>query len=93
VVPATAPDQRSQAPARYFRWPGLGGCMASLAKGRGAMDGTRANGGALWERADLFFLCDALSRGMSIQDLAGFLNRSVEEVRGQADSRGGKPAD
>src|SRR3954468_15831760 len=42
--------------------------------------------GATWERADLFFLCDALARGMSIQDLAGFLNRSVDEVRQQADS-------
>jgi hypothetical protein len=53
------------------------------------MVATRANfsaGGTPWERADLFFLCDALARGMSIQDLAGFLNRSVDEVRQQADS-------
>jgi hypothetical protein len=53
------------------------------------MVATRANfsaGGTPWERADLFFLCDALLRGMSIQDLAGFLNRSVDEVRQQAAS-------
>ncbi|MEA2969563.1 MAG: hypothetical protein QOE78_2824, partial [Alphaproteobacteria bacterium] len=53
------------------------------------MDTTRANfseGGTPWERADLFFLCDALARGMSIQDLAGFLNRSMDEVRQQAAS-------
>jgi hypothetical protein len=53
------------------------------------MVATRANfsaGGTPWERADLFFLCDALARGMSTQDLAGFLNRSVDEVRQQADS-------
>src|SRR3954449_6627016 len=65
------------------------GAMASLAKGGWAMVATRANfsaGGTPWERADLFFLCDALARGMSIQDLAGFLNRSVDEVRQQADS-------
>jgi hypothetical protein len=46
-----------------------------------------AEGGTPWERADLFFLCDAIARGMPIQDLAGFLNRSEDEVRRQADSR------
>jgi hypothetical protein len=50
------------------------------------MDATRANfsAGTPWERADLFFLSDALARGMSIQELAGFLNRSEDEVRQQA---------
>jgi hypothetical protein len=32
----------------------------------------------------LFFLSDALARGMSIRDLAGFLNRTEDEVRQQA---------
>jgi hypothetical protein len=53
------------------------------------MDATRANfstGGRTWERADLFFLGDGLARGMSIQDVAGFLNRPEDEIRQQADS-------
>jgi hypothetical protein len=53
------------------------------------METTRANvsAGMPWERADLFFLRDAFERGMSIQDLAGFLNRSEDEIRQQAGSR------
>ena len=53
------------------------------------METTRANFSAemLWTRADLFFLSDALARGMSIQELAGFLNRSEDEVRQQAGLR------
>jgi len=43
-----------------------------------------ASGQAPWDKADLFFLFNALARGMSIQDLAGFLNRSEDEVRQQA---------
>jgi hypothetical protein len=46
-----------------------------------------ASGHAPWDKADLFFLFNALARGMSIQDLAGFLNRSEDEVRRQAGSR------
>ena len=47
---------------------------------------TRANfsAGMSWNRSDLFFLSDALARGMSIRDLAGFLNRTEDEVRQQA---------
>jgi hypothetical protein len=50
------------------------------------MQTTRANffAGMPWERADLFFLSDALARGMSIQELTGFLNRSEDEVKQQA---------
>jgi hypothetical protein len=80
-------------PALLYRpllWPQSGWVpWRHWRKGGWAMVATRANfsaGGTPWERADLFFLCDALSRGMSIQDLAGFLNRSVDEVKQQADS-------
>ena len=37
-----------------------------------------------WDKADLFFLADALKRGMSIEEVARFLNRSEEEVRRRA---------
>ena len=37
-----------------------------------------------WDKADLFFLADALKRGMSIGEVARFLNRSEEEVRRRA---------
>jgi hypothetical protein len=47
--------------------------------------------GMPWNGADLFFLSDALARGMSIQDVAGFLNRSEDEIRDQASSRGLRP--
>jgi hypothetical protein len=40
--------------------------------------------GMVWNRADLFFLRDGLARGMSIQELAGFLNRSEDDVRQRA---------
>jgi len=51
------------------------------------MQAIGCSAGMPWERADLLFLCDSLARGMSIEELAGFLNRSVDEVRRQADSR------
>src|SRR5690349_268007 len=47
--------------------------------------------GMPWTRADLFFLTDALARGMSIQDVAGFLNRTEDEIRDQATLRGLRP--
>jgi hypothetical protein len=37
-----------------------------------------------WDKADLFFLADALKRGMSIEEIARFLNRSEGEVRRRA---------
>jgi len=58
------------------------------------MDTTGAiyfTGDARWDKGDLLFLRDAFARGMSIQDLAGFLNRSEDEVRQQAGSRGHDP--
>jgi hypothetical protein len=45
---------------------------------------------ASWPRADLFFMKDALDRGMSCAEVAGFLGRTEEEVReqsGQASKR------
>jgi hypothetical protein len=33
------------------------------------------------DRADRFFLKDGLGRGMSIGELAGFLNRSEDEIK------------
>jgi hypothetical protein len=34
-----------------------------------------------WTDADLFFLKDALARGMSLKDVATFLGRTEDEVR------------
>jgi hypothetical protein len=38
-----------------------------------------------WPRADLFFMKDALDRGMSYAEVAGFLSRTEEEVREQSE--------
>jgi hypothetical protein len=40
-----------------------------------------ADTGKPWTRADLFFLKDSLERGMSLEEIAGFLGRTVDEVR------------
>jgi hypothetical protein len=37
-----------------------------------------------WVKADLFFLCDTLGRGMSFAEVAGFLRRTENEVRNKA---------
>ena len=37
-----------------------------------------------WNNADLFFLSDTLRRGMPVDRVAGFLNRSTAEVRVKA---------
>jgi hypothetical protein len=34
-----------------------------------------------WVRADLFFLQDALAHGMTISEIAGFLDKTESEVR------------
>jgi hypothetical protein len=39
-----------------------------------------------WLRADVFFLKDATSRGMSCEEIAGFVGHSEEEVRQKAGS-------
>jgi hypothetical protein len=41
-------------------------------------------GSSEWTSADLFFLADTLRRGMSVDRVAGFLNRSPAEVRVKA---------
>jgi hypothetical protein len=37
-----------------------------------------------WSPSDLFFLQDALNRGMTCADVAGFLSREEDEVRKKA---------
>ena len=37
-----------------------------------------------WSHADLFFLSNALRQGMSVEEVAGFLSRTLEEVRAKA---------
>jgi hypothetical protein len=37
-----------------------------------------------WVRGDVFFLEDALRRGMSVEEVSGFLGRTVDEVRAKA---------
>jgi hypothetical protein len=37
-----------------------------------------------WDKADLFFLCHAVRHGMAAEEVAGFLRRSVDEVRVKA---------
>jgi hypothetical protein len=43
---------------------------------------------APWCTQDLFFLTDALRRGMSFAEVAGFLARDVGEVRDKAEHLG-----
>ena len=40
--------------------------------------------GEPWSKADLFFLKDALQRGMRIEEVAAFLGRAAREVRAKA---------
>jgi hypothetical protein len=40
--------------------------------------------GVVWEKADLFFLDNALRHGISVEEVAGFLGRPVDEVRAKA---------
>jgi hypothetical protein len=49
-------------------------------------DKTKHHVGESWERADLLFLVDALARGMSIAEVAAFLGRTEDEVRGQREA-------
>jgi hypothetical protein len=37
-----------------------------------------------WSKQDLFFLDDALRRGLSFAEVAGFLRRNVDEIREKA---------
>ena len=47
-------------------------------------DWTKHHVGEPWAQTDLFFLVDALARGMSIAEVAAFLGRTEEEVREQS---------
>ena len=49
-------------------------------------DWTKHHVGEPWAQADLFFLVDALARGMSIAEVAAFLGRTEDEVRGQREA-------
>jgi hypothetical protein len=42
--------------------------------------------GEHWDTADLFFLENAVARGMSFSEVAGFLCRTEEEVRERSKS-------
>lgn len=49
-----------------------------------SMTTTRQGWDEWWLPSDLFFLKDALGRGMTCGDVAGFLSRGEEEVRNKA---------
>jgi hypothetical protein len=42
------------------------------------------NAGKHWDTADLFFLISAVERGLSIEEVAGFLRRPASEVQEKA---------
>jgi hypothetical protein len=42
------------------------------------------NVGTPWDSADLFFLISAVERGLSIEEVAGFLRRPASEVQEKA---------
>jgi hypothetical protein len=63
----------------YLEWTGsLRGKKARV------MDGIENQS---WTKADRFFLADALARGMSVAEVAAFLGRTEDEVRGQCEAR------
>jgi hypothetical protein len=45
--------------------------------------------GEPWVKSDLLFLEDALRRGLSAKDVAGFLGRTADEVQAKARELGG----
>jgi hypothetical protein len=42
------------------------------------------NVGKAWDTRDLFFLISAVERGMSVEEVAGFLRRPASEVQKKA---------
>jgi hypothetical protein len=42
------------------------------------------NAGKHWDTADLFFLISAVERGLSIEEVAGFLRRPAREIQEKA---------
>jgi hypothetical protein len=49
------------------------------------------NSGLTWTRSDLFFLRDALAKGMPVERVAAFLGRTEGEVRQAAPESVSKP--
>ena len=43
-----------------------------------------SNSGERWLDSDLFFLTDALRRGITVAEVAGFLGRTSDEVQAKA---------
>jgi hypothetical protein len=54
--------------------------------GRRVRVSERSNAGKPWDGQDLLFLKDALRRGMSHAEAAGFLGRTEEDVRAKAET-------
>jgi hypothetical protein len=50
------------------------------------VDWTKNHWGEAWPKGDLFFLTDVLARGMSNTEVAAFLGRTEDEVRGQSEA-------
>jgi hypothetical protein len=48
------------------------------------------NAGKPWDSADLFFLISGVERGLSIEEVAGFLRRPASEVQEKASCRRGR---
>jgi hypothetical protein len=58
--------------------------MDEISRSNRIKNGLSLQGAKPWARADLFFLKDALERGMSLAEIAGFLRRTADEVREKA---------
>lgn len=53
---------------------------------------SQPSGNVRWEKADLFFLKDAVRRGMPYAQIAGFLGRTEAEVREQSRALRSRPS-
>jgi hypothetical protein len=53
-------------------------------RSRRCVEPRETNEGAPWDPADLFFLVASIERGMTIQEVAGFLRRPASEVQEKA---------
>jgi hypothetical protein len=53
-------------------------------RSRCRIDTLDPNAGMPWDRADLFFLAAAVERGMTVEEVAGFLRRPPSEVQKKA---------
>jgi hypothetical protein len=55
--------------------------LVSVPKWEPGMADRKQNAGEDWSKADLHFLSDAVARGMSLAEVAGFLGRTEDEIR------------